>query len=132
MVEDKADGPVEVREIITEISVSNLERSKEWYTKLFGKGIDLEPFKGNLEWRLGGGWVQISEGKVRPSSWGLRIEVRDAVREHERLHRAGIAVKEVKTVPDTIRYFGIRDPDDNDILFFQVLTKDPKVTGGRD
>ena len=55
MVEDKADGPVEVREIITEISVSNLERSKEWYTKLFGKGIDLEPFKENLEWRLGGG-----------------------------------------------------------------------------
>ena len=132
MVEDKADGPVEVREIITEISVSNLERSKEWYTKLFGKGIDLEPFKGNLEWRLGGGWVQISEGKVRPSSWGLRVEVRDAVREHVRLHRAGIDVKEVKTVPDTILYFGIRDPDDNDILFFQVLTKDPKVTGGRD
>ncbi len=76
--------------------------------------------------------MQISEGKVRPSSWGLRVEVRDAVREHERLHRAGIDAKEVKTVPDTIRYFGIRDPDDNDILFFQVLTKDPKVTGGRD
>ncbi len=132
MVEDKADGPVEVREIITEITVSNLERSKEWYTKLFGNGIDLEPFKGNLEWRLGGGWVQISEGIVRPSRWGLRVEVRDAVREHERLHRAGIDAKEVKTVPDTIRYFGIRDPDDNDILFFQVLTKDPKVTGGRD
>ncbi len=68
---------------------------------------------------------------MKRSSWGLRIEVRDVVRERERLRKAGIEVKEVKTVPGTISFFGIRDPDNNDLLFFQVLTSDPKVTGRR-
>lgn len=124
-------GTIEVREIITEITVSDLSRSREWYSLLFGKPVDLEPFEGNLEWKIAGAWVQISKGEPKPSTWGLRIEVRDVHKERERLRKAGISAKEVKTVPDTIAFFTIRDPDDQDILFFQVLTKDPKVTGGR-
>jgi hypothetical protein len=77
-------------------------------------------------------WGQITQGAPTPSSWGLRIEVPDIHRERERLRRAGIPAKEIRTIPGTIAFFGIRDPDDKEILFFQVLTKDPKVTGKRE
>ena len=130
MVDPKAHGTIEARDVITEIQVSDLARSREWYSLLFGKDVDLQPFEGNLEWKIAGAWVQISQGEPKPSTWGLRIEVKDIHRERERLRNAGVAAKEVKTVPDEIAFFTLRDPDDQDIWFFQVLTKDPKVTGG--
>jgi len=131
MADPTAHGTLEARDLITEITVSDLARSREWYSLLFGKDIDLQPFEGNLEWKIAGAWVQISKGEPKPSTWGLRIEVKDIHRERERLRKAGVAAKEVKTVPDTIAFFTLRDPDDQDIWFFQVLTKDTKVTGGR-
>lgn len=126
-----AEGPIDVREAITEIAVSDLARSREWYTRLFGKGPDLEPFPGNVEFRVGGAWLQIVQGTVRPSNWTFQIEVRDIQRERERLRAAAIEAAEVKTVPGVISFFALQDPDGNGLLLFQVLTSDPKVTGGR-
>lgn len=131
MSDPAAHGTIEARDVITEIKVSDLPKSREWYSLLFGKDIDLQPFEGNLEWKVAGAWIQISKGEPKPSTWGLRIEVNDIHRERERLRKAGVAAKEVKGVPGTISFFTIRDPDDNDIWFFQVHTKDPKVTGDR-
>lgn len=122
---------IDVRETITEISVSDLEESREWYTRLLGKTPDLEPFPGNVEFRVGGAWLQIVKGKVQPSSWVFQVEVRDLSREQERLRSAGVEAAEIKTVPNVISHFGIKDSDGNSLLFFQVLTSDPKVTGSR-
>ncbi len=124
-------GAIEVRETITIITVSDHPKAKEWYSRLFGKAPDLEPFPGNVEFKLGGAWVQIMKGSVKPSSWSLQLEVRDLHRERERLREAGIAATEIKTVPDMISYFDLSDPDGNTMRWFQVLTTDPKVTGGR-
>src|SRR6266568_1869376 len=124
-------GAIEVRETITIITVSDHPKAKEWYSRLFGKAPDLEPFPGNVEFKLGGAWVQIMKGSVKPSSWSLQLEVRDVHRERERLREAGIAATEIKTVPDMISYFDLSDPDGNTMRWFQVLTTDPKVTGGR-
>ena len=123
---------IDVREAITKITVSDLPRSREWYSRLFGKGPDLEPFPGNVEFKVGGAWVQISKGKVQPSSWSLELEVRDLFRERERLRQGGVAATEIKAVPDVISYFDLTDPDGNPMKWFQVLTSEPKVTGGRD
>ncbi len=131
MAHPGAAGPIDVRETLVEITVSDLARSREWYSRLFGKGPDLEPFPGNVEFRVGGAWVQIVQGEVRPSSWALRVEVRDVARERERLRASGVDAAEVKIVPNVIRFFGIKDPDGHELMFFQVLTHDPKVTGGR-
>jgi predicted enzyme related to lactoylglutathione lyase len=123
---------VDVRETITLIKVNDIQKSREWYSRLFGKGPDLEPFPGNVEFKLGGAWVQISAGKVQPSSWSLQLEVRDLSRERERLRENGIEATEIKTVPNVISYFDLSDPDGNAMRWFQVLTSDSKVTGGRD
>ena len=122
--------PIDVREAITVITVSDLTKSREWYSRLFGKVPDLEPFPGNVEFKVGGAWVQVSAGKVKPSSWSLQLEVRDLSRERERLRDAGIAATEIETVPDLISYFDLSDPDGNRMRWFQVLTSDTKVTGG--
>ena len=121
-----------MKEVIVEIAVSDLPKSREWYSRLFGKGPDLEPFPGNIEFKVGGAWVQIVSGKVQASSWTLLLAVGDLSRERERLREGGIVATEIKTVPDVIRYFDLRDPDGNAMRWFQVLTSDPTVTGVRD
>jgi lactoylglutathione lyase len=131
MVDTGSSGAVDVRATIVEITVTDLSRSREWYSRLLGKGPDLEPFPGNVEFKVGGMWLQIVEGEVKSSSWSLQIEVRDLSRERDRLRTAGVGATEIKTVPNVISYFSIKDPDESSLLFFQVLTSDPKVTGTR-
>lgn len=123
--------PINVREIIIEIPVSSMEKSKEWYTKVFGKGPDLEPSPGNVEFKIGGGWVQIVESKVKPSGWGLNLEVYDLELEKDRLSKLNISATEIKTHQDMIKWFDLRDPDENFMRWFQVLTSDLTVAGDR-
>ena len=123
---------IDVKEAIVVIAVSDISKSREWYSRLFGKGPDLEPFPGNAEFKVGGAWVQISKGKVQASSWSLQLEVQDLSRERERLREARIGATEIKTVPNVISYFDLNDPDGNTMRWFQLLTSDPKVTGNRD
>lgn len=120
---------IHVKDIITIIPVSDLAKSKAWYTKLFGKTPDLEPFPGNIEYKLGNAWIQISKGTVKPSSWNLHIEVHDLAMEHRRLQDHGIVVSPIGTNPGVITWFDVSDPDGNGMRWFQVLTKDPSVTG---
>jgi predicted enzyme related to lactoylglutathione lyase len=122
-------APIDARETITEIQVSDLARSKEWYSRLFGKGPDLEPFEGNVEFKVGGAWVQIVEGNVKPSSWTILLEARDLHRERERLRESNIEATEIKSSPNVISWFDLTDLDGNAMRWFQVLTTDTKVTG---
>jgi predicted enzyme related to lactoylglutathione lyase len=127
-VEPGAD-PIEVKDVITEIKVRDATASREWYTKLFGKPPDLEPFPGNIEFKIGGAWIQISRGDVKPSSWTILFEVRDLQKERERLIASGIEVPPIGLVPDVISWFDLSDPDGNSMRWFQVLTKDSTITG---
>jgi predicted enzyme related to lactoylglutathione lyase len=120
---------VDVKDTIVVIAVSDLSSSREWYSRLFGKEPDLEPFPGNVEFKLGGAWVQISHGTVHDSSWSLQLEVRNLSRERERLEEAGIVAGEIRTVPDVISYFDLKDPDGNTMRWFQPLTAYTEVTG---
>ncbi len=124
--------PIDARETITEIHVSDIKKSKEWYSRLFGKGPDLEPFPGNVEFKIGGAWVQIVEAEVKPSSWTILFEVRDLARERERLRENMIDATEIKSSPNVISWFDLKDLDGNEMRWFQVLTTDKKVTGDRD
>lgn len=124
---------VAVKDMIVEIRVSDLPRSREWYSRPFGKGPDLKPFKGNVEYKIGGGWVQIAAGKPLRSTWSLQIEVIDLQRERQRLREAGIDATEIKGVPKVISYCDLKDPDGNGMRWFQALTTDrrPQVSPRR-
>lgn len=124
-------GAVDAMDIITEIPVRDLAKSKAWYSRLFGKEPDLEPFPGNVEFKIGGGWVQIVKGEVKPSGWTVLFEVRDLARERARLKESGMEAPEIMTAPGVISWFDLQDPDGNRMRWFQVLTTDTKVTGER-
>lgn len=48
---------IKVGEMIVEITVSEISKSRNWYARLFGKkGPDLEPFEGNIEFKAGPAW----------------------------------------------------------------------------
>jgi predicted enzyme related to lactoylglutathione lyase len=127
----EAGKTIDARETIVEIPVSDLSKSREWYSTLFGKGPDLEPFHGNVEFKIGGAWVQIVSGKVQPCDWNLQFEVRNLSRERERLRQSGIAATEIKTVPNVISFFDVKDPDGNAMRWFQVLSFDRKVADSK-
>ncbi len=121
--------PITAKDAIVEIKVSDLTRSREWYSRLFGKAPDLEPFPGNVEFKIAGAWVQIVAGRPLPSSWSLQVEVQDLSRERDRLRKEGIEATGITTHPGVISWFDVKDPDGNAMRWFQVLTSDPKVTG---
>jgi lactoylglutathione lyase len=132
MKEEQQQREINVKDFIVGITVSDLANSRDWYSKLFGKkGPDLEPFPGNVEFKIGKAWVQIVKGEVKSSSWDLELEVLDLVREWERIRAAGIETNEIKTVPNVITFFDLKDPDGNKMRWFQVLTSDEKVIGDR-
>jgi len=122
-------GPIHVKDIINVIPVSDLARSRDWYSRLFGKSPDLEPFPGNIEYQLGNAWIQISKGTVKPSNWNLHIEIHDLDREHKRLKSHGIETSPIGKNEGVITWFDVTDPDGNGMRWFQVLTTDSKVTG---
>src|SRR2546428_10651685 len=93
---------IDVRETIVVITVSDLAKSRERYSRLVGKAPDLEPFPGNVEFRVGRAWAQIMKGKVQASSWSLQLEVRDVSPQRERLRGGGIPAIRTKTVPNVI------------------------------
>lgn len=128
----ESNTPINVREIIVEIPVSSMEKSKEWYAKVFGKKPDLEPFPGNIEFKIGGGWVQIVESETKSPGWSLNLEVYDLDLERERLRNLSIIATEIKTHPDVIKWFDLKDPDENFMRWFQVLTTDSTVTENRE
>jgi len=127
----KVKRPIDAEETITSIPVKSISKSREWYSRLFGKGPDLEPFPGNVEFKIGGAWVQLMENEVKPSSWTILFAVRDLSRERERLRENHIKATSIKTSPGVISWFDLTDPDGNAMRWFQVLTTDPKVTGKR-
>ncbi len=77
MIGARSQEPIDARETITQIQVSDIAKSRGWYSRLFGKGPDLEPFPGNVEFKVAGAWIQITEEEVKPSSWSVQFEVRD-------------------------------------------------------
>ncbi len=123
---------IDARDVITVVAVSDLSRSKDWYSRVFGKGPDLEPFPGHLEYKIGGAWVHISKGEVKPSGWRIEIEVQDLQRGPSRLQKAGISTSEIGTSPGAITWFSLKDPDGNAMRWFRLLTMDAQVTGNRD
>ncbi len=128
MADTASRGGIDARDCITAIQVSDVARSREWYARLLGRPPDLEPF-GNQEWRIAGGWISLQAGEPKPSPWQLHVEVRDVHREHERVKAAGIPVAPVQTEPGELSFFVVTDPDNYTVLLFQVLSRDPKVTG---
>ncbi|MFY9917896.1 MAG: VOC family protein [Mycobacterium sp.] len=57
-----------ITHVLAVVPVSDIDRSKQWYTSLFGRPADNNPMPSLVEWQvLPGAWVQANKG-VRTST----------------------------------------------------------------
>lgn len=99
--------------IFAVVSVSDLERSVEWYTRLVGRPPDERPMEGLVQWRLSanGGLQLVMDARTAGSSMVTIITP------HLDDTRISLAAASVHLEPDIQGDFGvlaqISDPDGN-------------------
>jgi predicted enzyme related to lactoylglutathione lyase len=109
------------------IPVSDLAVATAWYDVVLDRSAEFEPLPGIVEYEFAGTWVQLVSGRQGSRGWVFGYGVENISVEHDRLERAGIGLGDIKTVPGVILFFDFRDPDDNELSAYQVLSQEPEV-----
>ncbi len=100
--------------------VSNLDLSVEWYKQVLGEIEYFSPADGVMEFALNDKtWLQLFEGESTTGSV-LRLEVRDIQFQYERLKKLSISPTPVEMVPNVVSYFDFKDPDGNQMSFYEL------------
>lgn len=81
----------------------------------------LEPAPGVVEFKIGGAWLQLSEGNTNVTGWTFRNGVKDVAAGLVRLHAMGIKTADIKTILGLVSFFRFQDPDGNSLSFYQLL-----------
>jgi predicted enzyme related to lactoylglutathione lyase len=103
------------------IPVRNLQAASIWYEQVLGQPHDIEPVPGIREWKVAGTWIQLDEGAPAGGNWTLRTGVADLTAERHRLEAFGVTLSETHTIPGVISFFNFRDPDGNQLSYYQEL-----------
>lgn len=102
--------------VLAQSTVTDLDRSQDWYAALFGRGPDATPMPGLLEWHLGEGYgVQVfaEPGRAGHSSTVLCETDLDAVA--ARLSATGLDHQGVEHATSS-RILRLLDPDGNRVV----------------
>lgn len=94
------------------VEVASLGRAEQWYTALLGRGPDLIPTEGVLEWQLlGQAWLQVSEGAVgHPGTQMLHIGVEDISHTAAELAQQQIDVGEIERIDGAVAFCEFEAP----------------------
>jgi hypothetical protein len=106
-----------IKTIFAHVSCANLETSRAWYQKLFGKPPIREPMPKLAEWQFSdSAEVQLYEEKEHAGASTLTLGVLPIEPERKRLEAAGLAPGPIEETDD---YFlmRLRDPDQNLVVF---------------
>jgi predicted enzyme related to lactoylglutathione lyase len=107
---------MEPLDVAVGLPVADLQRSVEWYRRVFSLGEpDLRPVEGVVEFQLGPIWLQLLEGDTARSGAEVvtSFGVADARVERERLVELGLEVGPLEHVSGAVDYFEFADPDGN-------------------
>ena len=108
-----------IEKIFAHISCSDLERSKQWYAKLFGRAADAEPMQHLAEWHHGSdAGMQLFENKASAGKSTLTLIVNALREEHERLMSRGLNPAAVEA-GQKISLLRMSDPDGNLVVLAQ-------------
>jgi predicted enzyme related to lactoylglutathione lyase len=110
---------VDVSTVMAQIIVSDLGRSVEFYSRLFGRGPDANPMDKLQEWHFGSGAIQVYEEPERAGRSGATLHVTDLEGAVAALDAAGVAHEPIVDAT-YVRVVQLTDPDANRI----VLTGD--------
>jgi hypothetical protein len=108
-----------IEKIFAHVSCLNLDRSKRWYTKLFGRAADAEPMPHLAEWHHGSdAGMQLFEDKTSAGKSTLTLIVNALTDEHERLASRGLSPGAVEG-GEKISLLRMKDPDGNLVVLAQ-------------
>jgi glyoxylase I family protein len=102
--------------VLAVVAVSDIEAGRSWYTKLFGRGPDNNPMSNLIEWQVtDGGWVQVTEDRLRAGNGMLNLAVSDIEEGARELHEMGIDAAEIINANKGVRLCPITDPYSNKV-----------------
>ena len=110
-----------VTTVLAVVAVSDLERSRQWYERLFGRPADITPMGTLAEWQITyDGWLQVFRDEKRAGASYLTLGVDDLDQQVEALAARDLPVEEIEA-DRPMRLAQIKDPDGNVITFGQKL-----------
>lgn len=105
--------------IYAHLSCSDLDRSINWFEKLFGRGPDVRPMDGLAEWRhRNSAGFQLFEEPANAGHGTLTLIVTGLRDEHARLVDGGLGPGDVE-LADTASLVRLSDPDGNLVVLAQ-------------
>lgn len=114
---------MKINSVTVGMPVSDLEKSIEWYRNLLGDLESFSPSEGIWEICVTPSFtLQLFELEAKESSMkNIGFESTNIEESHKLVTTLGVAVAEIETVPDTVKYFEFSDPFGNLLSFYQVL-----------
>lgn len=106
-----------ITRVLAQSTVSDLAAAEDWYTRVLGKGPDLRPMPGLLEWHLGETFgVQVWSEPDRAGHSSMVLDESDIDAVAMRLNEAGIS-NDGPQEATTSRILALVDPDGNRLVF---------------
>jgi catechol 2,3-dioxygenase-like lactoylglutathione lyase family enzyme len=105
---------VSFEHVLSVVPVSDLEVSKAWYEKLFGRPTDNNPMPALVEWQVvPGGWVQVFIDEDRAGTGLLNFAVDDLAAHVRDAADRGLAPGEIEDANKGVQLATLKDPDGN-------------------
>ncbi len=109
------------------IAVFNIDESLVWYQQLLGRPPDRTPQETVAEWEFANGCgIQVFEDSERGGTSSVTLIVTDIDARVDDLKKQDIDIRATAT-SETSRTASIADPDGNQIVFAQILSKDASI-----
>lgn len=106
-----------IARMLANMTVTDLETAVPWYTKLFGRGPDVNPMDGLVEWHLDDKFgVQVWNEADRAGRSSVVLDETDLATRLASLDTAGIANDGIRQASAS-RILNVLDPDGNRIVF---------------
>lgn len=104
--------------VLAVVPVSDIDKSRDWYSSLFGRSADNNPMPTLVEWQvLPGAWVQVFSDPERAGSGLLNFAVDDLDRHLAQVRERGLDPGEIVDANKGVRLSTVTDPDGNTIRF---------------
>jgi glyoxylase I family protein len=105
---------VSFEHVLAVVPVSDLDVSRAWYEKLFGRPADNKPMPVLVEWQVvPGGWVQVFVDEERAGSGLVNFAVDDLEAHVEEALAWGLEPGAIEDANKGVRLSTVTDPDGN-------------------
>jgi glyoxylase I family protein len=104
------------------VAISNLDTTRPWYERLFGRPADIIPNEIEVMWRAAGdaGWLYLVVDEQRAGHSLAALSIADLDAELAVLRSRGIQAEVVEHVGVGGRKATLRDPDGNTVALIEV------------